>query len=104
MLQADEPQKNSPFTATFSYYHENHEDKSLKDIMVDHGFTKNREMNFLEHVLINHAMRENQELMKLSPRPDDWVKSALLSEEGGYGYVLCNLQENSDVNVEINLN
>jgi len=51
----------------------------MRNLVVDLGFNKNKEINFLEQYFTNHAMRLNPDVSKLSPRHDDWVKDALLS-------------------------
>lgn len=90
MLQADDPMEGGAFSATFSYYHKSHGEVNLKDIEVEHNVSKNKELTFIEAIVLNHA-HHNEEKTKLSPRNGDWVKSALLSDEGGYGYVVCSL-------------
>ena len=103
MLQADDPMQGGSFPATFSYYHKSVENHAMRDIEIEHKVSKNLEFSFLTDVLKNHAMRLNDDTTKLSPRKGDFVRSALLSEEGGYGYVYCTLEEDSDVRVNMTI-
>lgn len=61
-------------------------------------------VGFLHSVLLNHAYRMSADISKLSARPDDWIKSTLLYEQGGYAYVACSLQKEANFRLHISIN
>ena len=46
----------------------------------------------------------NNDPSKIGPKPEDWVKSLFMYEEGGFGYVVVNLQHNTNIRVSVAVN
>lgn len=61
----------------------------------------NKYPRFLEQVFTNHAIRLNNEPSKLGPRPNDWVKTSFMYDEGGFGYVMVNLDPSTNVRASV---
>lgn len=58
---------------------------------------------FIHDVLLNHAHRMSADINKLSHRPEDWIKTTLLYEQGGYGYIACSLQKEANFRLHISI-
>lgn len=57
----------------------------------------------MESVFQNHAIRVNSDRIKIGPRPEDWVKTHLMYQEGGYGYVAFNLESTTPIKLQITI-
>jgi hypothetical protein len=53
---------------------------------------------------MNHAIRMNEEKTKIGPKPEDWIKTQFLYYEGGYGYIVCNLQHDTSIRMAVSIN
>jgi calpain-15 len=99
MVEADYPGGIPKFNAIFSYYYQGLQARESKTISVQSYDAS----VFLHQVLLNHAHRMSADVSKLSSRPEDWVKSTLLYEQGGYGYVACSLQKEANFRLHISI-
>lgn len=43
------------------------------------------------------------DINKLSHRSEDWIKTTLLYEQGGYGYIACSLQKEANFRLHISI-
>lgn len=46
----------------------------------------------------------NTDKSKIGPKPDDWIKTAFLYNEGGYGYIACSLQHDTSIRMLVTIN
>ena len=53
---------------------------------------------------MNHALRMNNDPSKIGPKQEDWVKSSFMYKEGGFGYVMINLQQGTNIRVAVTVN
>ena len=46
----------------------------------------------------------NNDPSRIGPKTDDWVKSNFMYEQGGFGYVVVNLQHDTNIRVNVAVN
>jgi hypothetical protein len=99
MIEADYLPDYQKFDLIFSYYFQNLQEKENKSI----SLVSCDQLAYLRDVFLNHAYRMSADITKLSSRPEDWVKTTLLYEQGGYGYVACSLQKDTNFKLHITI-
>ena len=101
-VEVDDPRLADHFEATLSYYYDTCEaDDDGKKITIQY---EEKYSNFLDEIVLNHALRMNNDPSKIGPKQDDWVKSLFMYEEGGFGYVVVNLQHDTNIRVSVSAN
>jgi hypothetical protein len=74
-----------------------------KNYEVIKGTPNEKYLRFMESVFKNHAVRVNGNKIRIGPKPDDWIKTHLMYEEGGYGYVACHLESSTSIKLLITI-
>ena len=65
---------------------------------------QNPDSRFLEKIFCHHAFSLNPERNKIGIHSEEWICSKLLFEEGGFGYVVVNLPEESTQKISVHIN
>jgi hypothetical protein len=101
MVDADFPREE--FTATFSYYFSTLASAANKHHEVFNDISQEKYVPFMEAVFKDYSTRTIGDKVSIGPRPGDWVRTTFLLELGGYGFVMCNLQEDTPIRLQISI-
>jgi hypothetical protein len=99
-VEIDDPKLPDQFDATFSYYFDTLETKEGKNWRIEYD---EKYPNFLESVFLNHALRMNNDKSPIGPKKEDWVKTTFNYDQGGFGYVMVNLQQDTNIRISVTM-